>query len=104
MEGTNINPDLFFFIQSSLDTDVHKPDAGVFLPSIEKLNTKNIIKEEIIYVGDAIDDYVASNNAGLHFYGIANRTVKESEFITQNIPYITNIKILPDFINDLDKG
>lgn len=101
MESTNINPKLFFFIQSSFDTDVHKPNPEVFLPSIEKLKTKNVDKNEILYVGDAIDDYKASKNAGLRFCGIANRTVKESVFKTDNIPYINEISSLPKFIEQI---
>lgn len=101
MESTHINPKLFFFIQSSFDTDVHKPKPDVFLPSLEKLKTKEINKSEIVYVGDALDDYTASKNAGLYFCAIANRTVSEGEFIVQKIPYIKNIKTLPNVINNL---
>lgn len=101
MESTKIAPELFFFIQSSFDTDVHKPYPEVFLPSIEKLKAKSIDKKEILYVGDAMDDYKAATSAGLHFCGIANRTVKESVFKTNNIPYITEISSLPNFIENI---
>jgi phosphoglycolate phosphatase len=101
MESTKIDPNLFFFIQSFFDTDVHKPNPEVFLPTIEKLKTKNIDKSEIIYVGDAIDDYEAASNAGLHFCGIANRTVNVSVFMEKNIPYLSEISSFPKFINKL---
>lgn len=104
MESTQINPELFFFIQSSFDTNVHKPKPEVFLPTIEKLEAKNIMKSQIIYVGDAIDDYISATNAGLYFCGIANRTMEEKEFVKRNIPFITNFEDLPDFVERLVEG
>lgn len=101
MESTKIKPNFFFFIQSSFDTNVHKPNAEVFLPSIEKLKTKDINKSEILYVGDALDDYEAATNAGLCFCGITNRTVKESVFVKKNISYIKDIAFLPGFVDKL---
>lgn len=80
MENTGIDPKLFFFIQSSYDTDIHKPDPRVFLPCIEKLKIKAIKKSETLYVGDALDDFESSSKAGIHFCGIANRTVSEDVF------------------------
>jgi len=96
-----MTPEIFFFIQSSEDTTVHKPYPDVFLPSIEKLKVKGINKSEILYVGDAIEDYQASSNAGLHFCGIADRSVEEKIFIERKIPYIKNIEELPFFIEKL---
>lgn len=101
MKDTGIDPEIFFFIQSSEDTRVHKPNPDVFSPSLEKLKSKGVGKSEVIYVGDAIDDYEASINAGFHFCAVAGRTVDEGEFKKRGIPYIKNIGELPNFIAKL---
>ncbi len=97
--NVGLKKEMFFFIQSSEDTNIHKPNPQVFIPSLEKL--KNFERSEIIYVGDALDDYNSAKQAGFYFCGIADRTVKESEFIKQQIPYITNIEYLPKYIENL---
>ena len=101
LENVRMNSNYFFFIQSADDTNAHKPNSNVFIPSIKKLKSKNINKSETVYVGDAINDYEASMNAGFHFCGIANRTVNEKVFIEKNIPYIKDIEALPAFIERL---
>ena len=93
-----LDPGLFNSIQSSDDTTFHKPDPEVFKPTLEKLKNRGVGKLEIIYIGDALDDFIAASNAGIHFCGIANRTVNENVFIQKNIPYIGNINSLPGYI------
>lgn len=106
MSGINdvhLNPENFYFLQSSEDTIVHKPNAEVFTPALERLKERDISKLEVIYVGDAFDDYYAAVNAGFHFCGIANRTIDESKFKEAIIPYILDIKELPSFIERINK-
>ena len=104
LENVGINKETFFFIQSSEDTNIHKPNPQVFIPSLIKLKSKGIGKTEVIYVGDAIDDYSSAVNAGFYFCCIANRTVDESVFTKQNIPYITDFEKLPKYIEELVNG
>jgi len=101
MKDVKLSSSYFFFIQSSKDTKVHKPNLGVFLPSLEKLEARNISKNEVLYVGDALDDYEVASSTGLHFCGIANRTVKEKTYIERKIPYIKAISELPRFIKKI---
>lgn len=56
--------DSFILIQTSDDTEFHKPDPRVFDYFLEKTNSK---KEEIIYIGDSESDYLATKAAGIDF-------------------------------------
>lgn len=92
---------MFFFIQSSYDTNIHKPNPEVFAPALGKLQSKHITLKEVIYIGDALDDYTAATSAGLHFCAIANHTIKEKVFIEKGIPYIKDVSQLPEFIKGI---
>jgi HAD superfamily hydrolase (TIGR01549 family) len=101
MNDAGLDPKLFTFIQSSDDTTTHKPDPNVFLPSIDKFAKHHIDKSEILYVGDAMDDYFAATNAGINFCGIADRTTTSSLFAQQKSDYIRDIRLLPRHISDV---
>ena len=75
-----IPEDLFFIIQTEEESKVHKPDPEVFTYVLDHLEKKGIKKSEVLYVGDTFSDYYAARDAGLQFYGIAERTIKKSEF------------------------
>lgn len=97
LADVKLDPDLFFFIQSAEETNVHKPDPNVFLPSIKKLKAHSIKISEILYVGDAIDDHISASKAGFYFCGIANRTVSEDVFMKS--PWVTAISDLCSISN-----
>jgi phosphoglycolate phosphatase-like HAD superfamily hydrolase len=87
----NFPPENFFYIQSSDDTTVHKPNPEVFLPILQKLQTIGITKKEIIYVGDSLSDYIAASKAGLKFYGISGRTTTKEEFIKHKVEVLNSL-------------
>lgn len=41
--------DKLFYIQTSEDTSMHKPNPAVFEPILKRLRDKNIFKEELLY-------------------------------------------------------
>lgn len=84
-----------FFIQTSEDADYYKPDPRVFNPTFQTAENKGIMKNEIIYIGDAIKDYITAKDAGIDFLGISQGITKEAEFTKNKIPYI---KTLPELI------
>lgn len=98
MKDVNLDTKYFFHIQSSKDTDIHKPNGAVFLPALTRLSEKNIIKNQVLYVGDAIDDYMAAKDADINFVAISDRTVSKKEFILRGIPFVTDINNLIDNI------
>ncbi len=80
MEHAGLPLESFSYIQTEEDTTVHKPDPEVFAPMIARLATHGIEIDEMLYVGDHPTDYQAATGAGLHFIGIAERSIPKSEF------------------------
>ena len=80
MEHAGIRLEGFSYIQTEEDTTVHKPDPMVFSPMIDRLATHGIQIDEMLYVGDHPTDFKAATGAGLHFIGIAERSIPKSEF------------------------
>lgn len=70
----------FVFVQTSEDTDVHKPDPDVFLPSIRMLKSHGISVSETLYVGDHINDFLAARDASIEFLAVTTGLTTASEF------------------------
>jgi FMN phosphatase YigB (HAD superfamily) len=60
----------FFYIQTSEDTNVHKPNPKVFKPMLNKLEVERIFKSEVLYIGDSMKDYQAATDAEIDFIAI----------------------------------
>ncbi len=67
-------------VQGAEGSEFHKPDPKVFLPILADFEKAGIKKEEIVYVGDSVDDYHAATGAGLGFIAITNGLYNEEEF------------------------
>jgi phosphoglycolate phosphatase-like HAD superfamily hydrolase len=67
-------------IQGAEDTEVHKPDPGVFLLILEKLEKEGIMKEEIVYIGDSMMDFQAASGAGLDFIAVTTGLYSKENF------------------------
>lgn len=80
-----IDMNLFSFIQTSDETEFHKPNSRVFDPVIQKLSQKNITKDATIYVGDSILDYQAARDAGLKFLAVTTGINKKEDFLKQGL-------------------
>ena len=76
------------FVQSSDDTDFHKPDPRVFEPALKILSDHHISKEEWVYIGDAERDYRAAENAGIDFIGVTHGLSTIDDFKSWNVPYV----------------
>jgi HAD superfamily hydrolase (TIGR01549 family) len=70
----------FFHIQCGDDTKDLKPDPKVFDSLMLKLKLVGILPNEVVYVGDNIDDFLAAKAAGFNFIGMAGHTRPENEF------------------------
>lgn len=66
-------------LQTSDDTLVHKPDPRVFEPMLQALAEAGVATE-VMYVGDALTDYYAARDAGLHFVGVTTGLVTAEQF------------------------
>ena len=70
----------FSIIQGSDKTMVHKPDPKVFIPLLKKFKKEGIKKEEIIYVGDSLDDLQAAHGAGIGFIAVTTGLYSKEDF------------------------
>lgn len=91
MENVGIPSDTFDFIQTSDQVKYHKPDSRVFTPLIEFMRINLIEKDEALYVGDSVDDFISSTGAGLKFIGIAGRTTSKVVFDENGAVSVTSL-------------
>ncbi len=70
----------FAFIQGSEATNFHKPDGRVFAAALKILQAKGIQKNEIVYVGEALSDLQAAQNADLDFIAVTQGMVDAATF------------------------
>jgi phosphoglycolate phosphatase-like HAD superfamily hydrolase len=75
----NMPLDRFDVVQGSEATEYHKPDPRVFAPALQALAVRGIT-DGILYVGDALSDYLAARDAGLAFVGLTHGFVNEAAF------------------------
>src|SRR3989344_3912946 len=87
-------------IYSCDDLKYSKPDPRVFSKALKKFNFK---KNEILYVGDSIYDYIAAKRANLKFVAVLTGYHKRNEFQklglkSENI--LKSIKYLPKWLEN----
>ncbi|EOQ95652.1 haloacid dehalogenase-like hydrolase [Leptospira wolbachii serovar Codice str. CDC] len=93
-----INTDLFFQIQTSDHTNVHKPNPDVFEPIFVLLKNENIDKKEIFYIGDSPADFESASKFGFHFLGIAHDNRHVDYFQRGEIPFVRNFLELENYL------
>lgn len=86
--------DMVDYIQTADDTNVHKPDPAVFELLITWAKKQRINKDEILYVGDGLQDMKAATNAGLNFLGVTTGLVTKSRFKTNGVDSIIDLSVL----------
>lgn len=94
----------FIFIQTSEDTNFHKPDPRVFLFVTGKLSKRNINTPEILYAGDSLLDFKAARGAGIQFIAVTTGLVSKEDFIIEGVEkenIISDLSALKDAINAL---
>ena len=89
---------MFAYIQGSDETDTHKPDPGVFGPALEWFSKRGIPPPEIMYIGDTLNDYLASAAADLHFVGIPRNKVMQELFKKHNARTLSSLDELPGYL------
>ena len=81
------------YTQASDDTQFHKPDPRVFEPALSWLKEHSIQPEEVLYVGDSLNDAAAALGAGLNFLGVETGLFTAAQFRKlghRSIPALTN--------------
>lgn len=92
LKSLGFSPNTFSFIQGAEDTIVHKPDPAVFNPALNFLKSKNIVKNEIMYVGDSLADYFAARDAQLHFRGVPRGLTSKKQFESEGALVISSLR------------
>ena len=91
----------FTYIQSEEDTAVHKPNPSVFDPLIRILSDHHILPNEMFFTGDTIYDFKAATGAGIHFRGLAGRTITKEEFENAGAETIANLSEITKLVERL---
>jgi len=63
-----------------------KPDGRAFQPVLESLASIGIAKEEAVFVGDLLIDYLAARGAGVDFFAVMTGFQKASDFLDAGLP------------------
>ena len=87
--NVDLNPfTAFSYVQTPDTSPVQTPDGAVFDGFLEHFS---IGPEELLYVGDKIDDYNAAKNAGTHFLGVTSGMASAADFNKVGACHIENI-------------
>jgi FMN phosphatase YigB (HAD superfamily) len=68
------------YVQTAESTEYHKPDARVFEPALEWAISQRVAADEILYVGDGLQDLKAARGAGMNFLGVQTGLVTAEDF------------------------
>ncbi len=77
-----------------------KPSPEILDLTVKKMGLK---KSEVIYVGDALNDYETSVNGGVKFVYFCPKENSKDSRIPQNIPVISNHEEIMIYLEDINK-
>jgi phosphoglycolate phosphatase-like HAD superfamily hydrolase len=105
VEQTGLQIDLFEEIYCNEDVQFKKPDYRTFNEIFDHILKKDgyYSRSEILSIGDKVDDYIASRDAGLHFVAVRSRYTAPEDFIREGLAeekIIDSVARLPDWIRD----
>lgn len=91
-----------FYLQCGEDTSVHKPDPLVFDPLIKELTPRGIKANEVVYIGDNLDDFQAAKGIGFHFVAMAGHTNPAAKFVEVGAKSVTEFSELGNSLSTID--
>ncbi len=100
-KDTKINTKIFKFMLSGDDTKFHKPDPRVFNGALKKLKVN---KNEVLYVGDALVDYMAAKKTGFNFVAVLTGNYKRKDFLKFGLKKENILKSVRELPNWTDKN
>jgi len=98
--GFDLN--IFDWFQTAEDTNHHKPNGKVFKPMFTFAKKKGINQNEILYVGDSLQDYSATKDANIDFIAITTGFNTKEEFTKQGLNKKFVINTLSQLIDIID--
>lgn len=90
----SIPKELLDYTQTAEDTKFHKPDPRVFTPAHSWLTEQHISPEEVLYVGDGLQDMKAALGANFHFVGVETGLTSAQAFSQHGVASIPGIAAL----------
>lgn len=87
----NIPDQLFDYLQTEEDTPFHKPNPSVFDPFLKWLDKEKIQPNEVLYVGDHLNDMVAAQKAGFSFVGVGTGLISVEEFKQHHVDAVPQL-------------
>jgi len=94
--------DIFDWFQTAEDTDCHKPNGKIFKPMFTFAKKQKINQNEILYVGDSIQDYLATKDADIDFVAVTTGFATKEDFIKEGLDENLIINALPQLLNIID--
>lgn len=99
---------IFHQIQTANHFYHHKPDGRVFGPILNWAKVRGVEAEEVIYIGDTVDnDFAATQNCDppLNFLGVVSGANTREEFLEAGVPLcrIVDFDKLPNFLHHVIK-
>lgn len=85
LKNAGFNIDHFEIIICSDNTKFRKPDPRVFDTLNPWLKTKNIVRANMLYIGDAVVDYKAAQGAKIGFIGVTTGFDTKRKFISEGL-------------------
>ncbi|MFZ1721547.1 MAG: hypothetical protein WAU07_03505, partial [Microgenomates group bacterium] len=74
---------------------------AVFDPLIRILSAHQILPNEMFFTGDTMYDFKAATGAGIHFRGLAGRTISKEEFEKAGAQTIANLSEITNLVKRL---
>jgi len=103
LQEASLDFNKFAFIMTQDEIQKPKSDPGYFDAALNELAKLGIGKDEVLFVGDSVFDFQASQNAGLHFVGVltgpATRQDLEKEGLDNHL-IIPSVFELPHLIRN----
>lgn len=98
LEEAGVDQGSFLYIQTADDTEVHKPDPRVFDPICRYFSDRGIVRNELLYIGDALTDFQAAGMAGIQFLAIAGHTTAKDVFRAAGGRAIDNLQEIHTYL------
>ena len=95
-EIAEIPINLIGYIQTAEESTTHKPDPRVFDQTRKWLDVKEVMPNEVLYIGDGLQDALASTGAGFQFLGVTTGLVSKKDFEEAGFSSIKSLKYLID--------
>lgn len=86
------------YLQTEEDTLHHKPDPRVFAPALKWLEQFDVSPEQVLYVGDTLNDGHAATQAGFAFVGVETGAFTREHFAATGFRSLATVEQVPDLL------